>query len=184
MMNLRSLHDLRIWIEWHGSALTAIATAAMALALAAGVVFACVYAWQVRRAAYTRRLLALLQQYQAPTLSACRAAWARKRLDNDPAVQEMRTLLEFFAMVGFTVKRGFVRAEDVWETFGSALLCFHADAQQFLSQLQRSAPESHRNFSYLVQHIQQIEKQHSGKEAAPSPEEIKTFLQQQGSTTR
>ena len=183
-MDMRSLHDLRIWIEWHGSAMTAIATAAMALALIAGVVFACVYAWQVRRAAYTRRLLTLLHQYQSPTLAGLRAAWAKKRLDNEPAVQEMRILLEFFGTVGFTVKRGFVRAEDVWETFGSTLVCFNADAQEFMPQLQRSAPESHRNFSYLVERLQQIGKQRGERSATPSPEEIKTFLQQQGSATR
>lgn len=183
-MDIRSLHDLRIWIEWHGSALTAIATTAMAVALIAGVVFACVYAWQVRRAAYTRRLLTLLHQYQSPAFAACRAAWAKKRLDNEPAVAEMRTLLDFFGMVGFTVNRGFVRAEDIWDTFGSALLCFHADAQEFMPQLERSSPESHGNFSYLIERIQQIGKQRGGRSATPSPEEIKTFLQQQGSATR
>src|SRR4051812_23681777 len=119
------LHDLRIWIEWHGSALTAIASAAMAVALIVGVLFACVYAWQVRRAAYTRRLLTLLHQYHSSSMQNPRAAWSAKRATTHPAVEEMRTLMDFFGSVGFALKRGFVRSDDVWEALGASMLSFY-----------------------------------------------------------
>jgi hypothetical protein len=174
------MHDLRIWIEWHGSALTAIASAAMAVALSVGVVFACVYAWQVRRAAYTRRLLTLLHQYHSSSMVSVRAAWLKKRANNEPAMEEMRALMDFFGSVGFAVKRGFVRAEDVWESLGLTMLTFYSDAKPSLPDFQQFAPEACEHFICLMERMQQIKQSHGGPAAVS---QINGAVEQRGSAT-
>ncbi len=179
MLGVQSLRDLRTWIEWHGVALTAIGTGLLAAAAIAGLVIACAYLLKLREAARIRRLMQLARRYDTSPLAECRAAWARKRLENEQATDELRRLLDFFGTIGFLVKRNYLNAVDVWEIFGAAILCLYADAQQFLSAYQRYAPASHTNFNVLNERIREIEKRQGKSGANPSPDDLKRFFEQQ-----
>ena len=73
MFYVRSIQDLRTWIEWHGVVLTAIATGVLAAAAVAALVIACFYLDRARAEARVARLLELVREFQSPELAAARA---------------------------------------------------------------------------------------------------------------
>jgi|ERR1051326_220262 hypothetical protein len=175
------LNPIRIWIEWHAVTLTALGTAALAVAALAALVIAYLHLREARQNAKIERLLHLERQYSSPPLDAFRSVWAKKRLAGEAQPGELRWLLDFFETIGLLVKRNYVDAHDVWETFGYAILCLFADAQEHLRQEQRDDPAFHANLTKLAEQMRAIEAKEKGAYATPSSDDLRRFLEEEAS---
>jgi hypothetical protein len=77
------------------------------------------------------------------------------------------------------VNHGYLRDEDVWETFGTEIMPLYGDARDMIEQDQKADPTEYSNFVSLAQRLESIEQEHHGALVKPSKEDIKEFWQEE-----
>ncbi len=167
------MHELRVWLEWHAVTLTALASFAVGCIGILALVLAYFHLRHVRKTARIQHLLDIEREFDSMRWREIRSAWARKKRDGQPGLEEATALCDFMERVGLLVKRDYVTAGDVWERFGYAILCLSAALQPAGQEI------ANHDQAALAQKMREIELKRGGAFANPSAADIQSFLEQQ-----
>jgi hypothetical protein len=157
--------------------LTAIFTAIIAITGVAALIYAHLQLREAHEEAQIQHLLAFDQQYRQEPMISYRRTYATKRLAGIGDPPEETRLLDFFETIGLLVNHGYLRDEDVWETFGNEIMPLYADARETIEQDQKDDPAEYTNFVSLAEQVESLERVHHGGLGKPSKEQVKEFWQ-------
>ena len=85
-----------------------------------------------------------------------------KHLDLDDVPDPAEELLDFFEHVALLVRRGHLKAFDVWHTFGQWIAAMRADFREYIAVQQAYDPTIYCDFTWLFQKLLKIERKENG----------------------
>lgn len=99
---------------------------------------------------------------QGLAASRLTASGKLRRLDLDDVPDAADELLDFFEHVAFLVRRGHLKAFDVWHTFGPWVAAIHADFREYVAVLQVHDSTVYCDFIWLFQELLKVERSEKG----------------------
>jgi hypothetical protein len=156
-------------------AVTAIATAVLALTSIVALVYAIMQLSQAKQSDKIRHLLSFVNEFEREPISGWRRTTAKKRLAGEEYPDEAQDILNFFETIGLLVRRGFLDIHDVWSSFSYWMFNVHADFRDDIEQEQREDGSYYLDFCNLVEGLRKVEAEEEGKGDRPSKDEISEF---------
>jgi hypothetical protein len=159
-------HDLTLATWW-----LVFATFAVVFTGIAAVVFAWIQIAVQRAQTRIGNLESLTQWFEGDRIRRVRQGLAAsrltgsgilKRLDLDDVPDAADELLDFFEHVAFLVRRGHLKAFDVWHTFGPWVAAMQADFREYIAVQQAHDPTVYCDFTWLFQRLLKVERSEKG----------------------
>jgi hypothetical protein len=155
--------------------LTVIFTATIGLTGALALLYAREQISESHQQAQVQHLIDFDQRYEQDPMVSYRRAAAAKRLAGIEDPDEEDRMLDFFEMVALMANRGYLRDEDVWETFSDEIFPLYADERDTIEQDQKTDRPEYSNLVSLVSRMEAIEDRRGGTQGHPSKDDIRDF---------
>ena len=160
-------------------AVSSLATAVIAVTGVLALIYASEQLKQSRETEKVKHLVEFTREFDSELMCEWRKSLAEKWLKGDEYPDETQRLLDFFETVGLLVRRGYLDAHDVWNTFSDWMFNIYATFRDDIEQVQRDQENYYTDFCALLERLRTIEHKEGGDSDLPSKEEIKEFWQEE-----
>jgi len=159
---------------------TAVSTAIMAVTGVAALFYAARQLNQSRDLAKVQHLLDFVKQFNAEPMIRLRKSVAEQRLRGVTEPEGMDDILNFFETIGLLVRRDYLDAEDVWDSFSYWMFNVYVDFREYIEHEQKNDYTYYSDFCDLVnEDLIPIEKDLAGQAYPPSPERVTEFWKEE-----
>lgn len=134
---------------------------------------------QAHRDEKIQHLMAMVGDFDKDPMATYRRNLAKKRLAGKPEDPfEIYRKLDFFETTEVLIEHDYLDESDVWNQFRWWVFNLNADAamQAGLNDEKKKDPHEYAGFEDLVKRLQHVEREKTGKEFQPTPQDVKDFF--------
>ena len=164
-------------VKFHADAVSSLATVVIAVTGVWALIHASRQLKESRESEKVKHLVEFSREFDSELMCKWRKSLAEKWLKGDDYPDEAQRLLDFFETVGLLVRRGYLDAHDVWNTFSNWMFNIYATFRDDIEQMQRDDANYYTDFCALLERLRIIEHEEGSDSDRPSREEIKEFWQ-------